>query len=151
MFRPAGVGFWMPTAAVGIALLFGTPASIWATSTSAPFSQPDTTTAADSIVTFNENMYHPAGDDPALEWVELYNQMSVDIELSNWRLEGGIAFRFPTNTILPANGHAVVAANPAALIAATGAANVFGPFAKQLANDGETLRLRNHNNLFWMN
>jgi hypothetical protein len=127
-------------AAAGLALLLGKLAA--GTSSS----QPDTTTAADSIVTFNEIMYHPAGDDPALEWVELYNQMSVDIELSNWRIEGGIDFSFPTNTILPANGYAVVAANPAALVAATGATNVFGPFTKHLANGGETLRLRNHNN-----
>ncbi|PYL01620.1 MAG: hypothetical protein DME19_00970 [Verrucomicrobia bacterium] len=109
------------------------------------FSQPDTTTAADSVVTFNEIMYHPADDISALEWVELYNQMSVDIELSNWRVEGGIEFRFPTNTILAANSYIVVAADPAALQTASGARNVVGPFTRRLSNSGDTLRLRNHN------
>jgi len=34
---------------------------------------------ADSIVVFNEIMYHPApGTDQTLEWVELYSQMAVD-------------------------------------------------------------------------
>src|SRR5437868_4001368 len=89
-------------------------------------------TAADSVVTLNEIMYHPAGDDPALEWLELYNQMSVDMDISNWRVEGGIEFRFPTNSILAANGYLVVAANPSVLKGATGATNVFGPFAKRL-------------------
>ncbi|HWI58054.1 MAG TPA: lamin tail domain-containing protein, partial [Bacillota bacterium] len=106
---------------------------------------PDTTTAADAVVVFNEVMYHPAGDNPALEWVELYNQMSVDIELSNWRIEGGIDFRFPAGTILPAGGYLVVAADPAALQAASGITNVVGPFSRRLSNGGELLRLRNHN------
>ena len=80
-----------------------------------------------------------------MEWVELYNQMSVDIEVSNWRIEGGVDYSFPNNTILPANGYLVVAANPAALQAASGVTNVIGPFSSRLANGGETLRLRNHN------
>src|SRR5437879_3632355 len=109
------------------------------------FFQPDTTTAADSVVAFNEIMYHPAADDSALEWVELYNQMSVDIELSNWRIEGGIEFRFPANTILAAGNYLVVAADPAALQTARGVTNVFGPFTRHLSNSGDTLRLRNHN------
>src|SRR5688572_32750612 len=29
---------------------------------------------ADSIVVFNEVMYHPAANEPTLEWVELHNQ-----------------------------------------------------------------------------
>src|SRR5437773_3554197 len=107
--------------------------------------QPDTTTAADSVVAFNEIMYHPDAGNSTLEWVELYNEMSVDIELSNWRIEGGIEFRFPTNTILAAGNYLVVAADPAALQTARGVTNVFGPFTKHLSNSGDTLRLRNHN------
>src|SRR5205085_716316 len=89
---------------------------------------PNITTAADSVITFNEIMYHPLGDDPALEWIELYNQMSVDIDASNWRLEGGIDFKFPTNTVFRANTYLVISANPDALKAATGITNVLGPF-----------------------
>ena len=109
------------------------------------FSKPDISTAADSVVTFNEIMYHPAGDNPALEWIELYNQMSVDIDLSDWRVEGGIDFRFPADTILLANSYVVVASDPAALQAQAGGIPVLGRFTKRLANSGETLRLRNCN------
>jgi hypothetical protein len=106
-------------------------------------SQPDITTASDSVVTFNEVMYHPVGDDPTQEWVELYNQMSIDMDISNWRLEGGADFQFPTNTVLRANNYLVLAANPDVL-RSTGLTNVYGPFTKRLSNGGETLRLRNN-------
>lgn len=105
---------------------------------------PDTTTASDSVITFNEIMYHPPGDDPKMEWIELYNEMSVNMDISNWRIEGAVEFRFPTNTTFAANSYLVVAADVDWLKAATGATNVFGPFSKQLSNNGETLRLRNN-------
>src|SRR6266542_3801329 len=107
------------------------------------FSKPDITTAADAVVTFNEIMYHPAGDNPSLEWIELHNQMSVDIDLSGWWIEGGIDFQFPPNTIILANGYVVVASDPAAVQAQAGGLPVFGRFTKRLSNSGETLRLRN--------
>ena len=44
-----------------------------------------THTTRDSVVVFNEIHYHPAGDNSALEYVELYNQLAVDVDLSNWR------------------------------------------------------------------
>src|SRR5688572_17543039 len=73
---------------------------------SIPFrGEPNTTTAADSVITFNEIMYHPAGDDPALEWLELHNQMSLNMDISGWRVEGGIEFRFPTNTTFRAGSY----------------------------------------------
>ena len=47
--------------------------------------------ALDSTVVFNEVMYHPADDPgaPGPEWIELHNQMAVDMDLSRWRLSGG--------------------------------------------------------------
>ena len=45
--------------------------------------------AYDTIVVFNEIHYHPAGaDDPGLEFVEIHNQNSVNVDLSGWRLSG---------------------------------------------------------------
>ena len=37
---------------------------------------------ADSTVVFNEIMYHPATNEPALEWIELHNQMAVSMDIS---------------------------------------------------------------------
>src|SRR5436190_4330139 len=125
-----------------LCILLGT---LFSADANEPFSKPDITTAADSVVTFNEIMYHPPGDNPALEWIELYNQMSVDIDLSGWRVEGGIDFLFPTNTIILANGYLVVASNPAVVQAQSGGVPVFGPFTRRLSDSGETLRIRNNN------
>ncbi len=102
-------------------------------------------THADSPLVFNEIMYHPATNEAALEWVELQNQHGVDLDLSGWRLDGGIAFTFPEGTIVRAGDFLVVASAPASLAAATGLTNIAGPFTDRLANSGETLRLRNNN------
>src|SRR5262245_5758913 len=67
--------------------------------------------AADCVVVFNEVMYHPTGPDAATqearEWIELRNQMTVDIDMSRWSLAGGLSYTFPANTILPAGGRIV--------------------------------------------
>ena len=49
----------------------------------------------DSTVVFNEIMYRPETDETSLEWVELYNQMSVDMDLSGWSVGGGHRFSIP--------------------------------------------------------
>ena len=99
----------------------------------------------DSVVTFNELQYHPAPGQAGGEWVELHNQNSVDIDLSGWRLDDGIDYRFPRGTVIRGGKYLVVAADPAALMAATGLTGVLGPFASQLANEGEHVSLKNNN------
>ncbi|HTI72032.1 MAG TPA: lamin tail domain-containing protein [Candidatus Limnocylindria bacterium] len=106
-------------------------------------SAPDLSSAADSVVTFNEVMYRPPGDPAAGEWLEVYNAMSIDIDLSGWRVEGGVQYQFPRNTVLLANQYLVVAADPAALRQAVSRANIVGPFAGRLSNSGDRLVLRN--------
>lgn len=101
--------------------------------------------AADSVVVFNEIMYHPETNEAELEWVELYNQMSVDIDMSGWSIRGGIVYDFPVGAIIPGRGYLVVAVSPPAFEAATGYTNAFGPFLGRLSNTGEELRLRNNN------
>src|SRR5689334_13448142 len=85
---------------------------------------------ADSTVVFNEIMYHPkVATEASFEWVELYNQMSVDIDLSGWSLANAVDFTFPAGTVLGGGKYLVVAGNPDALKTATGLPLVFGPFA----------------------
>jgi hypothetical protein len=38
------------------------------------------------------------------KWVELYNRSGQRVELADWRLDGGIDFRFGTNDAIPAGG-----------------------------------------------
>ena len=63
----------------------------------------------DSTVVINEIMYHPTDANEALEWVELYNQLSTDMDLTGWRLADGIDFEFADNTVLEAGQYLVVA------------------------------------------
>ncbi|MCK6516091.1 lamin tail domain-containing protein, partial [Myxococcota bacterium] len=41
--------------------------------------------AAPGSITFNELQYHPASDDQP-EWIELYNPMALDMDLSGWSI-----------------------------------------------------------------
>src|SRR6266568_3974413 len=78
---------------------------------------------ADSAVVFNEIMYHPASNEAALEWLELHNQMAVNMDLSRWSLDGGVQFKFAEGTVVPGGGYLVVAVAPPALAAVTGYTN----------------------------
>ncbi|MCX7427729.1 MAG: lamin tail domain-containing protein [Planctomycetia bacterium] len=98
----------------------------------------------DSGVVFNEIMYHPTGDGASLEWVELHNQLAIDVDVSDWSIRGGIDYVFPEGTFVPGGGYLVVAASPDDLAAAGGPADVLGPFAGRLANEGERLELVNN-------
>lgn len=98
---------------------------------------------AGGTVSFNEIMYH-AEALTELEWVELHNTLSIDVDLSGWRLSGGIDFTFPNDTFLPARSYLVVAANPTLLARETGFEEALGAFQGKLSNSGERLELRNN-------
>ena len=98
----------------------------------------------DATVVFNEIMYHPADGQDDLEFVELHNQMAVDMDISAWRLASGISYEFPEGTIVPGGGYLVIAKDPAALLAGTGV-EAMGPYVGSLSNGGEELRLRDRN------
>ncbi len=99
----------------------------------------------DSTVVFNEIMYNPPGVNETLEWIELHNQMAVNMDLSEWAVTGGVDYRFPAGTTVPAGGYIVIARDPAVLAAELGVAGALGPFHGQLSNGGELLELRNRN------
>jgi len=95
---------------------------------------------ADSVVVVNEIMYHPAAGAP--EWIELYNQMGVDIDLSGWSLEGAVEYTFADGTLIRAGAYLVVASQPQLLWAqASPNSQILGPFLGKLDNGGETIRL----------
>jgi hypothetical protein len=99
---------------------------------------------AESIVVFNEIHYHPPGTNQALEFIELYNQNAADVDLSRWRLEGGVNFTFPEGTVIRGAETLVVAADPLALATNSACTNALGPWLGNLSNGGERLRLVSH-------
>jgi len=98
---------------------------------------------ADSIVVFNEVMYNP-GSGTAQEWVELYNQQAIDVDISRWSIQGGIEYVFPEGTFIAGRGYVVVAQNPDTPMPDGLSGFVLGPFQGRLSNAGETLRLVNN-------
>ena len=98
----------------------------------------------DSTVVFNELMYNPpeVADDSS-EWIELYNQLAVDMDISEWELDGGVDYVFPAGTIVPGRGFLLVASDPTNLEAPEGV-TVVGPYSGLLDNGGEEVRLVNN-------
>lgn len=93
---------------------------------------------SDSVVVFSEVMYHPDPGDATGEWIEIYNQMGVDVDISGWRLSGGIDYLIPPATVIGGGEFLVIAADPTALDRS------LGPFVGALNNGGETINLRDN-------
>ncbi|HWB07289.1 MAG TPA: LamG-like jellyroll fold domain-containing protein [Verrucomicrobiales bacterium] len=100
---------------------------------------------ADSVVVFNEVHYHPDTAEASREYIEFHNQMAVDVDMSGWKITGGVDYAFPSGTVIPGRGYIVVAVNPAGVQAAYGASGVLGPWTGRLSNSGEDLHLRDNN------
>ncbi len=99
----------------------------------------------DTIVTFNEIMYNPVGSsDSRLEWIELHNQLAVRMDISNWRLSGGVNYIFPEGTVIPGGGYLIVGVDPQSLATELGITGAVGPYTGSLNNAGEELELRNN-------
>jgi hypothetical protein len=102
-------------------------------------------------VVISEIMYNPSA--AGKEYVEIHNITNSSVALfdtghpsNTWRLAGGIAYTFPTNTTLAINEYAlVVSVDPAEFRALYGITNVslkiFGPFDGALANNNDTVNL----------
>ncbi len=101
-------------------------------------------------VVINEIHYDPDVKTELVEYVELYNFGSTDVNLAGWYFSDGISYRFEAGAILPAGGYVIVAQNPAHIHAKWNSgrfvippALVFGPFENKLDNDGEKIELCN--------
>ncbi len=90
--------------------------------------------SADAVVVFNELQYNPAGLSEAGEYVELFNQQGIKVDISGWRIDG-LGYTFPAGTIMNPGTYLVVAKTPTA--------GQFGPFTGNMGNDGQRLRLIN--------
>src|SRR5262249_44829832 len=86
-------------------------------------------------VVINEVMYHHrtvlnAGNlvDSPESWVELYNRSASTVDLTGWKLDGGIHYLFEDHTMLGPDQYLVVAADKATLAAQYPAIRIVGDF-----------------------
>ena len=94
-----------------------------------------------SRVVINEVHYNGVNNTVREEFVELYNPRETSIDISGWRLEGGIDFVFPNGSVIQPRGFLVVAQDPATIQRVYSLA-ALGPWLGALNNDGEDLNLR---------
>lgn len=87
-----------------------------------------------AVVVFSELMYHPAASSAAVEWLELHNILSVDVDLSRWRLDGAVEYTFPQGTLLAGGAYLVVSARDARVSSSH-------VYSGHLSNSGERLNL----------
>jgi hypothetical protein len=94
----------------------------------------------------SEIMYHPRPTPTGaegLQFVEIFNSLSIPEDISAYSLDGDIQFTFPTGTVIPAGGFLVVGRYPAELKVAYNITNVAGSWgAANLSDNGGTLLLR---------
>ena len=58
---------------------------------------------------------------------------------AGWRLDEGIDFRFPSNTVIPPGGYLVAAKDPTALAAKFPGIAIVGPYTNSLSHRGERI------------
>lgn len=103
-------------------------------------------TVSGHALVFTEIHFHPGQtEDPQenLEFVEIYNDDSIVVDLSGHRFSSGLDFTFPDRTFLPARSYLVVCRNVEAVTAHYGIDNAIGDFSGRLDNTGEWIRLVN--------
>src|SRR5688572_12184419 len=117
-------------------------------------------------VVVNEIMYHPASENPREEYIELWNRGASAVNLTGWRLTGGVDYSFPSNTTINAGAYLVVSAHKASFLAkytAVPSARVVGDWVvlrttnvvgttitnweNILSNTRNTINLRNATNI----
>ena len=93
-------------------------------------------------VVINEIFYAPPSRDSDEAFVELYNWSETPVDLSGWRFISGIAYTFPSHSVISAKGFLVVAKNPERfkqVQSGTPQAIVLGPFSGSISGRGERL------------
>jgi hypothetical protein len=109
-----------------------------------PPSQP-----SNAVVIVRSVDFNPASSNQLHEYVELRNTNNYAVDISGWRLDGGVSFTFKPGTVIPANLSLHVSPDVRAfrtrLSAPTAGQRAFavGPYSGQLSARGEPLFLLN--------
>ncbi|HKX61619.1 MAG TPA: lamin tail domain-containing protein, partial [Verrucomicrobiae bacterium] len=93
-------------------------------------------------IVINEVHYNSPENTILESFIELHNASDAAVDVSNWRVRGGVDYFLPFGTSIPARGYLVVAENPATVQSRFGVA-ALGPWSGGLNNEGEELTLRN--------
>ena len=99
---------------------------------------------SDGDVVINEIMYHPPLDQEELQYVELFNRGTSELDIAGWAFTKGIQFTFAADTKLAAGAWLVVCRNRAAFAKQYGQdIRAVGDFSGKLSHSGEKIKLIN--------
>ena len=100
---------------------------------------------AESTIVINELMYHPASisqsETSGGQWIELFNYGSEPVDLGGWRFDDGVAFSFPSGTLLGADNFLLVVGDQSAFEEVFPNSQVAGQWKGSLSRRGERVRL----------
>jgi beta-lactamase superfamily II metal-dependent hydrolase len=151
--QPVGWGSTtLPTAATGESIYRTDPTSDtdtyqdWASLGNNGFPQ---TQAVTYRVVFSEVLYDTPGTDADEEWIEIYNNSPMDIDLSGWKITDnngiGATFTIPDGESIVSGTYYTIAANSTGFTALYGYdADAYGSLPP-LNNDGDALILKDGN------
>jgi hypothetical protein len=78
----------------------------------------------------------------AEQWIELFNRGSNAVDLTGWRLDKAVNFKFPSNTVLNAGAYIVVTKDSNYLRSLYPAIPMLGDYSGKLSHSGEPVILR---------
>lgn len=97
-------------------------------------------------IVINEIHYHPSNGENHGEFIELFNNGTTAIDLSDWSLNDEVNFNFPIGTSIGANDFLVIAKDRTALLGISPSLDplkVLGNFSGSLSNATSRIELRN--------
>ncbi len=98
-------------------------------------------------IQISELNYHSDSTADAGDWIELYNNSDIDINITDYSLQNHFIFNkytFPQNTIIPARGYLIIAENKEKFFAIhPGVTNVIGNIGFDLSNYGDSIIIKN--------
>ncbi len=106
----------------------------------------------DAYVSFGTIEYNPASGNQDEEYIELVNSNDYAVDISDWKLTGGVEFTFDKSTVICSNDSIYVSPDRVAFknrtTSPTGGQGCFvqGNYQGHLCNWGETIQLVDENN-----
>jgi len=104
------------------------------------------------VVVINEIHHDPDIKTELVEFVELYNAGTIEVDLTGWYFTDGIVYEFPAGAKLAPGGYIIVAQSPDAIHTKWSSDRfgidpslVYGPFEGKLKNEGENVELSDAN------
>ncbi|MCA9217525.1 MAG: tandem-95 repeat protein [Planctomycetales bacterium] len=96
----------------------------------------------DQQIVINEVHYDPPDNTVPEEFIELYNQGTTAIDVSNWFFGDGVLYVIPEGTVVQPGEFLVVAQDPEAIRGSFSVPSI-GPWQGRLSSEGELIVLRN--------